>query len=459
MRWHRGVSVPLLAASALLAVAAGPAAAAEPADAAADARATPGSEQPKIDLEELAAERKARAALEENRVRTRIQRYLNAAAETVDEGEPGEAAALLERLADARLNTHERALVARLKAFVLYTEGDIEGAIAAFQAALAEEILPVSDEVRIRFNIAQLYAALQNWPKTIEAIHAWLPYAADPDPLAYYLLAVSHFQLEQFDLAIANAETAVDLAPDPKEGWLQLLAALYVQKEDYANATPVLEELVLRFPKRLYWVQLSLIYGARENYRHSLAVQQVAYLQGLLEEDKELRRLARSYLFADLPYQAAQVLTRGLAEERIEADAEVYEMLANSWVAAREYDRALEPLQTAAELSDDGQLYVRLGQVHLQREEWHLAAEMLQKAFDKGGLEKEASALLLLGIAHYNDENASQAREYFRRAARDESTRVQAERWIEHIDTEAGNGQNGDEGEAPVGNPELAGAP
>ena len=34
------------------------------------------------------------------------------------------------------------------------------------------------------------------------------------------------------------------------------------------------------FPTKQYCVQLSLIYGARENYRHSLDVQQVAYLQG-----------------------------------------------------------------------------------------------------------------------------------------------------------------------------------
>ena len=55
----------------------------------------------------------------------------------------------------------------------------------------------------------------------------------------------------------------MDSTPEPKEAWLQLLAALYVRKSDYASATPVLEELVLRFPKKAYWVQLSLIYGSQ----------------------------------------------------------------------------------------------------------------------------------------------------------------------------------------------------
>ena len=38
----------------------------------------------------------------------------------------------------------------------------------------------------------------------------------------------------------------------------------------------------------------------------------------------------------------------------IEGDGDAYEMLANSWIASREYDRSLPPLKQAAELSEDG---------------------------------------------------------------------------------------------------------
>jgi tetratricopeptide (TPR) repeat protein len=165
-------------------------------------------------------------------------------------------------------------------------------------------------------------------------------------------------------------------------------------------------------------------------------VQQVAYLQGLLTEDKELRRLARSYLYHDLPYPAAQVLEKGIAEGAIEADAESFELLANSWIAAREYDRSLPPLQKAADLSEDGNLFVRLGQVHLQREEWGRAAEQLQEAIEKGGLKNPGNAQLLLGIAYYNDRRVGQARSSFVRAREHESTRAKAESWITHIENE-----------------------
>jgi tetratricopeptide (TPR) repeat protein len=393
-----------------------------------------------MSAEEIAAvdaEHKVRRSLQENRVRERIGRYLQAASKAIDEDGAEAAGELLDRLNVDRMNDHEKARVFIFRGFVAYQEGDTQKAIEFFRKALAQEILPVKDETRLRFNIAQLYAGEQDWEKTIAAIDAWMPWAQEPDPLAYYLKAIAYFQMDKFDEAIENAEAAVDLSEEPKEGWLQLLAALYIQKEDYQNAAPVLEELVLLYPKKVYWVQLSLIYGALDRYPRSLAVQQVAYAQGLLNEDKELRRLARSYLFANMPYQGAKVLEKGLADGVIEADAEAYEMLANSWIAAREYEKSLPPLERAAELSEDGNLYVRLGQVFLQAEDWESAIDALQKAVDKGSLRNPGTALLLLGISSYNIGEKGAARRYFVQARGHEKSKASAQGWLTYLDNEA----------------------
>lgn len=413
------------------------AAAVEPSVAAQDARQ---DEQEPIDLEALEAERKRKAASEAYRVKPRISRYLSAAAEKADEGDAEEGMALLDRLTMPRLNHMERAFVYRLRGFLAYSSGDYDATIEAFEAVLAEEAMSLDAENRIRFNIAQLHAAAQQWDKVIPAIERWARYVPERTPLSYYLLGISYFQLGNIDLSIENTVKAIDLSPEPPEGWLQLLAALYVQKEDYAKATPVLEELVMRFPKKQYWNQLSLIYGARDDYRQALAVQQVAYLQGYLTEDKELRRLVRSYLYHELPYPAAQTLEKALADGTVEADSDAYEMLANSWIAAREYDRALEPLRKAAELSEDGKLLIRLGQVHLQREEWKLATERLEQALAKGGLDDPGAAELLLGIAYYESERVDRARAAFMRARGYAKARDEADSWITHLANEAGKG-------------------
>jgi len=399
--------------------------------------ANPIPPEERVDVVQLTIDRKQKLASDRYRLRSRISRYLGAAMEELDEGNAEEAGALLAKLNPKRLNPHERAKVFYFQGHVAYNLANYDDTIAYFEKALAQEAMQVDEETRIRFAIAQLHAASQDWQAVIDSLLRWFRYSPEPDPTAYYLLAIAYFQMENFDEAIRFAEIAVDNSPEPREGWLQLLAALYIQNQDYANATPVLEELVVRFPKKDYWVRLSLIYGARDDFRGSLAVQQVAYLQGLLTEDKELRRLARSYLYHELPYQAAKVLEKGIADGHVASDVDSQEMLANAWIAAREYDRSLAPLQQAARLSDSGDLYIRLGQVHMQREEWSEAAELFQQAIRKGGLEDPGNAELLLGISYYNAESVDRARAYFSRARKHESTRAQADNWLTHIEREA----------------------
>jgi tetratricopeptide (TPR) repeat protein len=394
------------------------------------------SVEPGIDLEELSALRKVRQR--KNPASKRVERYGVAAMEVLSQDEGGSQGAreLLKRLNLKRLNPYERALIYRLLGYVSYDAEELHETIQNFSNALAEEILPLKEESELRFNIAQLYAALSQWRDVVDSIDLWALYVPERTPLSHYLMAIAYYQLDQDDEAIRHVEIAVELAPEPKEGWLQLLAALYVRKQDYKSAAPVLEEMVMRFRKKQYWAQLSLIYGAIDDFRGSLAVQQIAYVQGLLTEDKELRRLARGYLFNDLPHPAALVLKNGMAGGGIEPNAAAYELLANSWIAAREYDESLVPLRKAASLSEDGDLYVRLGQVHMQREEWNEAVRLFQQAVSKGDLTEPGNAHLLLGISQYNDESVARARASFLLARKHESSRSQADAWIQHLESE-----------------------
>ena len=389
-----------------------------------------------VDLVALERERMKRAALYP--VRKRVSRYLEAATKAVDQGKPDEGRALLAKLEPKVLNPYERALVYRLQAHLAYFAGDYALARDDFEKVLAEQVLPVRDDNRIRFNIAQLYAAKQEWREAITALDRWQRYVAEPDPFAHYLRAVAYYQLDEPDAALDEAKQAVELTPEPMETWLQLLSALYTQRGDYASAVPILDQLVTRFPtKKQHWVQLALIYAAQEDYKRSLAVQLVAYQQGLLTEDKDLKRLVRGYLHQSIPYQAAQVLEKALADGAIPRDSQALELLGNSWVAAREYEKSLGPLRQAAELAKDGNLYVRLAQVYMQREAWPEASEVLQQAIAKGGLREPGTAQLLLGICYYNDHRVDQARSSFARAREHESTREAAERWINTLEQSA----------------------
>ena len=163
---------------------------------------------PSVDLEALSRDRKAKAM--RYPLHRRISRYTSAAAERVDEGKPEEAVALLLRLDPDRLNPYERALVYRMLGYVAYGNQEPEKAVGWFEKVLAEEVLPLRDESKLRFGIAQLHAGLEHWALTVEWVDAWLRYDAYPDPLGFYLKAIAQYQLEDFDAAIAaGARVAV----------------------------------------------------------------------------------------------------------------------------------------------------------------------------------------------------------------------------------------------------------
>jgi tetratricopeptide (TPR) repeat protein len=136
-------------------------------------------------------------------------------------------------------------------------------------------------------------------------------------------------------------------------------------------------------------------------------------------------------------------MQKGLADGTIESDSDAWRLLGDAWLAAREYEKALDPIKKAAELSPNGDLYVRLGQVYIQREEWEKAIAALQQGLEKGSLKDEGNAHLLIGIANYSQKKIRAARSAFAKARDSEKTRESADRWLKHIDQEQRSSQQG----------------
>jgi len=366
----------------------------------------------------------------------RTAKYLQEALVALTEDRVDDAEAALGSLRERSLNPLERQRAHEVRANIAYTRGDHAQAREHFESAIAQGQMSPSQRADIRFQIAQLYMADEMWPEVIANLKTWFAMAKDPSPAAYYMLGVAYLQNDDLEGALEPARRAVDATLEPQESWLKLLLSVHLRKKDHAAAVPVLEELVRRFPSRTYWLSLSTLHGALGDYQKSLVPLQLAYTQGYLTEGSDLRRLAQLLLFLGLPYRAARVIEDGTAKGVIQPDAEVYELLGNSWIAAREYDRTVEPLTRAAELSADGDLFVRLAQVHIQREKWVAAAQALQRAIELGDLQKPGDAKLLMGIAFYNSERPAQAQSWFSQAQAHEETRNEAQQWLLHIERE-----------------------
>jgi tetratricopeptide (TPR) repeat protein len=143
--------------------------------------------------------------------------------------------------------------------------------------------------------------------------------------------------------------------------------------------------------------------------------------------------LAQLYLYNQIPYRAAEVIEQGMARGIIKSDARAYQLLADSLLHARERERALAPLRRAGELSDNGNAYLRLAQVYMEREDWSHASEALGAGIEKGNLSSPGHAYLLLGIASANQKRWAAAEHAFAQASAFDTTQGVAAHWLQHL--------------------------
>jgi tetratricopeptide (TPR) repeat protein len=364
---------------------------------------------------------------------------LSDAIEALNAGKYAEAKALLAKINPERLSPYERSRVEQIHASVAQAEGDYASALKHIQAAIASGGLNEQETSQAKYQVAQIAIAQEKWQEGLNALKDWFATATNPNSAAYYLMAVAYYQLKDYKNAIPAAEKAIELSDKPQESWLQLLLALRLQNEQYAEALPILKRLLNAAPdKKSYWLQLSAVNSELQKYDDAVSAMEVAYRGGILTEAAEIKRLSELLLFVGIPYRAAQLLSKAIDDDKVKGDKKTYETLANCWIAAREYDKATQPLSRAAQLHENGDLYVRLAEVLMQREKWPEASDALQNALDKGKLKDTGNTKLLMGIAMYSQKKPQEARTWFQQAREYPNERKAADGWLQHLSAEQG---------------------
>ena len=361
-------------------------------------------------------------------------KILNEAIELMGMENYAGAAEKLATLKMDNLSPYEKGKVEQILFNIAYSQDRFDEARQHVQKAIDSGGLNAVEVDGLRYQVAQLYMQEEKWKEGAAALEEWFKTALKPNSAAYYLLAVAYYQQDDYGKALPPAKKAVELMEKPNENWLQLVSALHLQREEFKEAIPILQQLISVAPdKKTYWMQLSSIYGQMEDYPNALAIMQLAHSVGLVTEDSEVRRLADLLLFNDVPYRGAQVLEAAIEKKLVNLDDKLYEKLANCWIAAGEYERAIPPLTRAAEMAPNGDAFIRLGEVQVQREDWAAAIAAVQRGVDKGQLKDPGNAQLMLGIAHYSQKEFAAARPFFERARQSDKHRQIADSYLQAI--------------------------
>ncbi|WP_411360280.1 tetratricopeptide repeat protein [Pseudidiomarina salilacus] len=376
-------------------------------------------------------------------LREQVYSQLARAQELADNGDVSGGIAALKTVESkiSSMNSYERAMLWNFYGYMHYGEDRIDQAITYFTKVVQEDPIPEALKQNTLFSLAQLALGQGDYAQTLSFLDQWQQLMGDEQATkADVLRAQALYQKGDFAAALAPIQRAIAKAEAAggagEENWYVLQRAIHFELEQTVEVAKVLEKMIKHFNKPEYWIQLAGVYGQLERDQEQLAMLEAAYQQGFLTKGQDLQTLVQSYFFAGIPYKAGQVMEYALKEEKLPADLRNLKMLAQSWIAARETEKAVDALERAAKLSDDGELDAQRAQVLLNAEQYEAAIVAAELALEKGKLEKPGTMYLVIGMAELEQENYNPALQAFAKAKAFDDARKAAMQWERYATAE-----------------------
>ena len=358
--------------------------------------------------------------------------------ENSDFGQANETIDLL--LRQTKLSSYERSHALNLKAYGYYMREKYSLAINVYHQVLTLDDLSEGLLLSTLKTLSQLYFSVEKYENALEMIDRFIATVEKAEPEILMIRGQALYQLGRYREAITPLKKAIEdiqkQKVTPDENWLLLLRACYHEEEDFRAMLNILKILVSEYPKVDYIKNIASVFSELEQTENALAMLEPLYESGLMSEENEVFNLGNLYLLVGLPYKAALTLETGIAEKKLAENEKNLRLLSQAWSRAKEHIKSIGPMKKAAEMTKDGELYLRLAQSYMNVENWGLATKSLREALKKGGLKRPDTAHIMLGMALFNQKKLVAARDAFLNARKDKRSVGSARQWITYIDSE-----------------------
>ncbi|HET7921323.1 MAG TPA: tetratricopeptide repeat protein [Gammaproteobacteria bacterium] len=365
---------------------------------------------------------------------------LNSAQHMIDSGDYNNALARLNSLVPrVQSNSYEYAVTLQNIAYLYISRGDYTNALTYMNRAMRENAMPPTAQRQLVFDLAKLYARTGQYAEAQKVMGAYLRAESNPPPDAEILIANIDAKLGQCRTALPYAKRAVTRNNAAPESWYQLWIACAYSAKQYAAAVDGLHAALERWPGNAdYWRQLGQTYAQAGDSDRALGVFALMYQQGLAQNEQDYLNLVSLYMRNNEPYEAANVLQTGLNAGTVSATEANYDLLAATWLDAKEYDKAIASLGQGAKYAKSGDTYLKQAQLYQQSHEWFSVIKATQRALQKGSLRRPGRAWLLQGVAQAENKQYAEAANALKEAAKYADVRGEAEAWMRYIAARTG---------------------
>jgi len=329
---------------------------------------------------------------------------------------------------------YDRAYVQSIYGYLYLNQERYDEALKAFSAAYDAHELTGSASLNMLYNIAQLLAMAQRYDEARSRLTEWMESAPMVRARDYMMLAGIDIRLQHYDDALTAVRQAIARAGRPVQNHYRTLYYLQYELHRPKAAAETLRKMITLFPpsKELY-LQLSGLLLQQSDSDGALAVQELAYLQGMLQSRAELMQLAQLYLYAGVPLRAAEVLAAGAKSESVVPDAAWYTLEAQAWQQAREYGQALKAYAEAA-AKGDPKAYETMAYLCAAREDHAGVIDAAEKGLAAGAGDPD-TLRLLEGQALFEKKEYVLAKKVFDAVSAKGKRGKEARQWLDYLET------------------------
>ncbi len=349
-------------------------------------------------------------------------------------------------IVDARkYNTNEKGQIHNILGFAYYSKEDYNNAIKQYkEVAAMKDGVPEGLETTTLYTIAQLSFIVERYQDALKFMQQWINIAQNPGHDPHIFLGQVYYQMKDYKNAILQVEKGVEIAKKRgltvKEQWIALLNFLYYESENWPKVIDTSQQLVMYWPKSMYWMRLAGIYGQINKENEQLWTMQAAHAAKMLEKSGDYTNLAGLLMQAEIPFKAAKVMKEGLDKKVIEKNEKTLQNYGQALQLAGDVQPAIKVFEEAASISADGKIYERLANLYLDDDKHDKCVTAADNALKRGGLRKKAAVSSVRGMCLYNLDKLAAASSSFVSCANEargsgDQTHIRiCQQWITFID-------------------------
>lgn len=299
------------------------------------------------------------------------------------------------------------------------------------------DVLNYKEQEQTMKLVADLSMQEKKFKQAITWYNKWIEFTGQHESMTYLKIANAYYELKQLDKVIEPADLAIKYQTELKPEPYILKMASYYERKMYPKATLASEILVKLFPEdKRWWSQLGMFYLLIEDYDRALSAMELAYKQGYLEKESEIKTLSQLYASNNMPYRSAKLLEKFLKQGLVKRTKQNLSAIANSFLAAMNIENAAFYYGEAAKLENSAELYRKQGALLLQAEKYSAAVKALKKALDLD-IKEKGKTHMSLAQAYFYQRKFNQAYTAVLDAMKDKRTSKSAKAWKSYVEQAA----------------------